>query len=198
MLALFGLLAHAVGEGKTQRFDDSIRNAIHQAAASRITIAMRRITSLGAPLVLVPGSVVAAVLFALRARMREAVLFVVAMVGGELLESLLKLVFRRARPTPFFDLPPPSSYSFPSGHALVSVCFYGALAALVAPRLRSRSARIAVWTSAAIVILAVGLSRIYLGVHHASDVLAGYAAACVWVIAVGWADLILLGRRRTL
>ncbi|HMC29816.1 MAG TPA: phosphatase PAP2 family protein, partial [Candidatus Angelobacter sp.] len=78
----------------------------------------------------------------------------------------------------------PNSYSFPSGHALTSLCFYGVMAGLLSARIKSLPWRIALWTAAVLLIIAIGLSRIYLGVHYPSDVLAGYLAATVWVSAV--------------
>lgn len=107
-----------------------------------------------------------------------------------------KLSFQRPRPVPFFDTPLPSSYSFPSGHALFSFCFYGMLAAIITARLHSRSARTVIWLLAGVLVALIGLSRIYLGVHYPSDVLAGYAAALVWVVAVAFGDHMLSRRRR--
>jgi undecaprenyl-diphosphatase len=96
----------------------------------------------------------------------------------------LKLIFRRARPEAFFGYAEPITYSFPSGHSIVSACFYGVLAAILTARMKSRARRIAIWMAAALLAFLIGLSRIYLGVHYPSDVLAGYAAAVIWVVAV--------------
>jgi len=85
---------------------------------------------------------------------------------------------------PFFDLATPASFSFPSGHALFSFCFFAGIAALLSPRLSSQRAKLGLWSIAIALILGIGLSRIYLGVHYPSDVLAGYAAGIVWVATV--------------
>jgi undecaprenyl-diphosphatase len=82
----------------------------------------------------------------------------------------------------------PASYSFPSGHSLAAFCFYGALAALLTARLRSRWLSALVWASAVVIIVAVGFSRLYLGVHYLSDIVGGYATGFVWVLTVASAD----------
>ena len=71
--------------------------------------------------------------------------------------------------------------AFPSGHALVSFCFYGVLAGMLNLQLKTQWQRIGVWIVAGTIVVLIGLSRIYLGVHWPSDVLAGYAAAIVWM-----------------
>ena len=116
-------------------------------------------------------------------RKTAAALFVVAVAGGEALLGALKLVFHRPRPPVFFGLEEPASYSFPSGHAMLSVCFFGMAAAIVTARSGTRH-RAWIWTGAAAASLLIGISRIYLGMHYPSDVLAGYAAAVIWVAAV--------------
>jgi undecaprenyl-diphosphatase len=188
VIVLFAALASQVTEGETQQFDDAFRMAVHGLSSPRATSVLHAITQLGSPAVLIPLTVVAAWVFLELRRIRGAILLSATMVGVTLLNWVLKLAFQRARPAPFFDLTMPASYSFPSGHALSSFCFYAALAALITVRLRSRPLRVAVWAAAALVIAAVGFSRIYLGVHYISDVVAGYAAGFVWVLTVASAD----------
>jgi undecaprenyl-diphosphatase len=89
----------------------------------------------------------------------------------------------------------PSSYSFPSGHALGSLCFYGILASVLSDRMRPGKQKFFVWLAAAFLVAMIGLSRIYLGVHYPSDVIAGYLAGAVWVTAVTVVDELLLDRR---
>jgi undecaprenyl-diphosphatase len=188
VLLLFASLASEVREGETQHFDESIRFAVHGLSSPPVTAIVIAATQLGSPAIVLPGTLIASFVFLRLRRVRAAILLLVTMLGAGLLNWLLKLLFQRTRPVPFFGLATPSSYSFPSGHALASFCFYGALAALVTARLRSRWLRAAVWAAAVIVIAAVGFTRIYLGVHYASDVIAGYAAAFVWVLTVASAD----------
>ncbi len=115
-------------------------------------------------------------------RPRAAALLAITMAGVASLDLVLKHAFHRVRPVAFFGTSP-SSYSFPSGHALGSLCFYGALAAILSTRVAGRRARLCIWTIAILLVGMIGFSRVYLGVHYPSDVIAGYCAAIVWV---GW------------
>ena len=118
---------------------------------------------------------------------RTAALLAITMLGVAVLDVALKHAFHRPRPVAFFG-PTPSSYSFPSGHALGSLCFYGILAAILPGRARGRGAKFCIWVATVLLVGMIGLSRIYLGVHYPSDVIAGYCAAAVWVGAVGFLD----------
>ncbi|MCL5742722.1 MAG: phosphatase PAP2 family protein, partial [Acidobacteria bacterium] len=111
---------------------------------------------------------------------RSAGLLAVAALGALVMAQALKIAFHRARPEPFFGLSAPLDYSFPSGHATVSCCFYGALAAIVCSGVRSRVAKAGIWSAAAVLTGVIGFSRVYLGIHYPSDILAGYAAAVIW------------------
>jgi undecaprenyl-diphosphatase len=119
---------------------------------------------------------------------RGAIIFTITTIGASLLLVSLKLAFRRARPEPFFDTILPASYSFPSGHSLASFCFYGALAAIITVRIEKLWLKTLVWLAAAILISLIGISRIYLGVHYPSDVLAGFAVGLIWVITIAVGD----------
>lgn len=182
------MLAEDVLEGETMAFDGAVRSFVQQLASPDLTSAMRFATMLGSTQTLVVLGLCACVLFFAAGWRRDAVLFVVTMAGASALNFALKLSFGRARPETFFDTPLPPSYSFPSGHALLSLCFYGALAVAVVPRLRHKSAHVATWALAGLLAALIGFSRIYLGVHYPSDVVAGYATALVWVILVALAD----------
>jgi undecaprenyl-diphosphatase len=157
---------------------------------------MRGISFLGSTLFLTIATGVVIVAFALRKWGREAKLFALTMIGASLLNICLKLAFKRARPVPFFDLLPPETYSFPSGHALTSCCFFGALAAFLTARMKNRRARIVVWIVCATMFLLIGFSRIYLGVHFTTDVIAGFAAALIWILVVRFVELQLRRRRK--
>ena len=194
-LALFSWLGHEILTDVTLRLDDKIRLAVHSFASPRLTTIMEALSLYGGPVGLVPLGIVLAAIFLFKRWHRGALLVVVTMAGAGLLDALLKQSFRRVRPAAFFDYPLPTSASFPSGHAFFAASFFGGLAVLAAARVRNPLLQALIWTGAAVLILLVGLSRVYLGVHYPSDVLAGYAAATVWVAAVAFGDRIVRYRR---
>lgn len=193
-LTLFSWLADEVFEGDTALFDARVRNWVHGFASPTLTTAMRVVSIIGYQGLIAAFVVALAVFLWLRWR-RAALWLVLTIAGALLLDLALKNTFHRPRPQPFFGdvLHDPS---FPSGHALFSFCFYGVMAGLLSARLRSRWLKVLVWTLAAALIAAIGLSRIYLGVHYPSDVLAGYLAAALWVSSLVAADRWHRGRNR--
>lgn len=112
---------------------------------------------------------------------REAVTLAVCLGGASTLNWLLKHLFERARPD-LFKVISAAGYSFPSGHAMVSLCFYGMAAYLLCRRIRSLPAQILVYSFTAVLVSVIGFSRIYLGVHYPSDVLGGYFAGGTWLV----------------
>jgi undecaprenyl-diphosphatase len=188
VLVFLSWLAEEVMEGDTRLFDEAVRAAVNGHAGPWLTGAMLVVTYFGSTIVISPLSVCAVVALYLMKRRRAALLLGVTMVGAAVLNATLKLSFHRARPDPFFDIVAPTSYSFPSGHALFSFCLFGTLAAVISRRAHGTGTRVAVWVAAALIVMLVGFSRIYLGVHYPSDVLAGYAAAFVWVSSVALVD----------
>ena len=116
----------------------------------------------------------------------SAVLLPVATIGGMVLTTVLKAVFERDRPELFDSGYTASFYSFPSGHATIAVGFYGMLTFLVAMRLRGLR-RWMVVALGTLLVLLIGFSRLYLGVHYPTDVLAGYLAAPLWISAIALA-----------
>lgn len=198
MLLFFAWLAEEVLEGDTRAFDESVRAGIYAIANPSLTALMRGVTTLGSTTFLIALGVCVVLAFVFAGWRRAVALFSTTMAGAIILNAALKLSFYRVRPAPFFDTPLPISYSFPSGHALFSLCFYGVLAWLITARLRGRGAQTLIWSLAVTLVSLIGLSRIYLGVHYPSDVLAGYAAAVVWIATVMLVDYLFKYRGRGL
>ena len=195
-LVFLGWLADEVLDGETRQFDDATRAAVHTLASPSLTLLMRGISFLGSSQFLTVATILAIVWFAWRKWGREAKLFALTMIGASALNITLKLAFKRPRPVPFFDLTAPESYSFPSGHSLASCCFFAGLAAILSGRIRRRRPRTIMWTIAIVMFLLIGLSRIYLGVHYTTDVIAGFAAASIWILVVRYVEMLLARRKQ--
>jgi undecaprenyl-diphosphatase len=101
--------------------------------------------------------------------------------GGQLLVALMKLLFNRERPRPFFPELAPESYSFPSGHAFSVLVLAALLVYFLLGTVRNWQFRLRLITAASFAALLIGLSRCYLGVHWLSDVLAGFLLAVIWL-----------------
>jgi undecaprenyl-diphosphatase len=192
-LFLFAWIGDGVAHQRTMGLDLAIRSQVHAYTSPGLTRAMIAISFIGG------DGLAAAIVISLIAfrwlRWRRALLWMfVTILGALVLDLSLKYAFHRPRPVPFFtDLP--RTYSFPSGHSLFSFCFYGVLAGLLTRRISSRIGRILIWTFAALLVAAIGLSRIYLGVHYPSDVIAGYLAASLWVSTLVALDRVRLQRK---
>lgn len=195
-LVLFTWLGREVLEGEVLVFDERIRALVHGQASPRLTAVMRAASFYGGPGVLVPAGVAAGVAFAVKGWHRGALLAVVTLAGAGLLNALLKFSFARVRPESFFDYPLPGSPSFPSGHALYAASVFGGLAVLLTARIGSFPLQLGIWFVSISLILLVGMSRVYLGVHYPSDVLAGYAIGVIWVTTVAFGDRLARHRRR--
>jgi membrane-associated phospholipid phosphatase len=193
-LLLFAWLADVVLSESVVRSDENIRACIHQFASPTLTRAMRFVTNFGDWQIVLFGTVVLLLLLLYFRAFNYMKMVAVTMTGGGILDGVLKDTFHRARPDAFF-IARPTTYSFPSGHALISLCFYGLLAGIISLQWRKRWQRVLTWVLAACAIGTIGFSRIYLGVHWPSDVLAGYLAALMWMGAVRFVAVKLDERR---
>lgn len=186
---IFMKLGSEVLEGEPIAIDRWLMLALREPADPAVPIgpdwvrqAMTDLTALGGGTVLTLATVAAAgYLFV--ARRFAMGLFVGAAVGtGALAASLLKLLFERARPDLVAHLVPVSSPSFPSGHAMNSAIVYLTLAALLARTEKDVAPRAYVMALALVLTLGIGVSRVYLGVHWPSDVVAGWCVGGAWAI----------------
>jgi membrane-associated phospholipid phosphatase len=180
LFALFAILAEQVVLDGRNWLDRTISMELRQFATSDRTEAVRAVTELGSSwfAAIVCGGILLWLVWQRRFSTAVAIggIFFVAKV----LETGLKLTFERARPSVVPHLQDAGGYSFPSGHTMTAVITYGLLAAVLVSQLGGR-ARYVPPVIAAIIILAVGFSRVYLGVHYLTDVLAGtlVAGACL-------------------
>lgn len=176
----FAVLASEVREGETQAFDESVIRWMGAHQSPTLDAIMVEITALGTGTVVLMIVVVAAIFLTLSERKYSAILLLVAAGGGLLLNGVLKLGFNRPRPSIFLPSVHAVSSSFPSGHAMSSAIVYGTVAYLAARLYRRRWARGVVMTFAFVVIVLISFSRMYLGVHYPSDVVAGVLIGLAW------------------
>ena len=168
--------------------------AAHRTGA--LTAVMRAASTVGGPVVLGAVTVAAGVVLGIIWRSRWPVLVAgVTVAGNGVLTLALKQAVARPRPPLSGALAAADGYAFPSGHAATAAAAFGVLALLCSAPLRGWAARVAVWAGAAVLAALVGISRIYLGVHWATDVLGGWAFGALWLAVVVTGSAVLGGGR---
>ncbi|MGY2048583.1 phosphatase PAP2 family protein [Methylobacterium sp. JK268] len=205
-VSLFGFgflkVAGEVSEGDTKAFDAKLLLALrhpgdlsHPIGPAWLPETMRDITAFGSVFGIVYVTVSVVIYIAVTRRGRAALFVAAAVGGGNLLSTLLKLYYQRPRP----DLVPHGmetfTASFPSGHATLSAVTYLTLAILLARISKGRRVKALVIALGVATTLLVGTSRVYLGVHWPSDVLAGWCVGAAWA-ALCWFVALQLQRRR--
>jgi len=182
---LFGAIAEDVvnRDAPLGTLDLDVAAWLHAHATPAMTSLMFILSDLGAPVSVIAITLLTAAVLATRRRWYRLVFLLLATVGGEVVNFLMKKAVHRQRP--FFEDPivTLTSFSFPSGHAMGSTVLYGALAAIMIWPMRQFRWRIATVCAAALLVALICFSRIYLGVHYLSDVVAGCLAGLVWLVS---------------
>jgi len=180
-LLVFGMLAGLVLSGQPIFLDNSAGTLLHGYSSPALDALMQLATFMGSWMAL-PVVVAAGLCWLIWRRCRwEARFLIMACGGGVALNELLKLLFQRPRPTLPWSVPT-SEYSFPSGHSMDSLVCYVGLAGVVWA-VGGRRIGIAAGLAASLLVVAIGASRVYLGYHYLSDVVGGFSAGLVWLIA---------------
>lgn len=189
-LWVFASIAEEVFEGESHRIDSAILLALREPGTNDpigpawFEYAISDLTALGGYAVLTLVVVLSGFYLILQRRAATAAMMIGAVVSGTILVSLFKTVFDRDRPDLVDHLTHATSSSFPSGHASAATLTYLTLGLLLASAQERRRARVFIITSALLIAVLVGFSRVYLGVHWPSDVVAGWGFGAAW--AVGW------------
>jgi undecaprenyl-diphosphatase len=144
--------------------------------------ALINITSLGSTTIITLVTVISVCYLLLANKFGTAFLVAVAIIGGSILEQVMKIGFNRARPTVVPQLVAEHSLSFPSGHAMLSAITYLTLGALLAHAQTQLRMKVFMLAAGVVLTLLIGFSRVYLGVHWPTDVLAGWAAGSAWAL----------------
>ncbi|MFJ7753571.1 phosphatase PAP2 family protein [Peribacillus muralis] len=182
----FSFMAFAVSANDYLKFDSEVISVVQGWESPILTGIMKFFTYIGST-----GSIIILSLFiliflykVLKHRL-ELVLFIAVMAGSPLLNALVKLCFQRTRPD-LHRLIEIGGYSFPSGHAMNAMSLYGILTFLLWRHIKVKWGRMLLIVMSTLMILTIGISRIYLGVHYPSDIIAGYLAGGFWIAMSIW------------
>jgi len=183
--AFGALLQDVLANDETALLDRPVQAFFLAHREAWLTHLMRAITDLGGADLLIPLVIGAGLLWRWRARSwRPLLLLACAYAGAYLLQISVKQLTHRPRPPAALTLEHFSGYAFPSGHATDAAAVYGMLAALLAAVTTRWSRKVTVWAVAAVLVLLVGFSRVYLGGHWLTDVLGGFALGAAWLFAL--------------
>lgn len=193
VLFITAKIGSEIVEGDTLSFDRAIITALRQPGdldtpigPRWLTLMMRDMTALGGVVVLTLITVIIAGYLVVLRRRATALFVIAAAVSGSLLGTLLKGLFQRPRPDVVAHLVDVSTTSFPSGHAMNSAIIYLTLGGLLARTHADRRIRIYIMTVAILLTLIIGSSRVFLGVHWPTDVLAGWTVGAMWALLCSW------------
>jgi undecaprenyl-diphosphatase len=176
----FAALVGEIHEKETFAFDAPILEMLHGLATPTLDRFFVAVTNLGYLWGVLPADVLVLLWLALHRRFRDGLFFGLSVGGSLILNFSAKNYFLRARPDLWLSLTPETTYSFPSGHAMGSATLCMALVLLCWPT----RGRWPVLIASVVFVLLVGTSRVYLGVHYPSDILAGWTASIAWVFGV--------------
>lgn len=179
---LFGLIAwNVVSAGALTDLDIQIAQWLHARNTPALTQCLLILTNLHDPLVISPVAALITCILIWKKQWYATMVVVFVVQGGMLLNLLLKHLFQRARPSFENPLITLTTYSFPSGHVVASTVFYGALAVLLISRKHSPVRPVYLLLIALVMIMSVAFSRLYLGAHYLSDVVAGFLVGVAWL-----------------
>ncbi len=187
-VTFYVMMDYVVMDSELSGYDRLIVDGASQLASPLMILCMLWITTLGSPYLVLGTSAILFISFTLGRRYRSALLFLLSPGGGLFLTGVMKDLMDRARPMISHPIYQETGYSFPSGHATVAVCFYGLLIYWIissAGRPLGLQKRMLVG-ALFLLILAIGVSRVYLGVHFPSDVLGGFYLGLFWLSFCLW------------
>ncbi len=180
-MVFFADLAEDVQENdRIVEFDSALAEELYSRATPGSVRFFQFISFLGSPFIPVIG-VLMGIVLARRREWTRLTLWITAVAVGELLNLILKQIFARARPVFASPLAVAQFFSFPSGHAMMSIITYGMMAYLLWRMVKNHRLRILIVFTTVLLVAVIGISRLYLGVHYFSDVVGGFAAGAAWL-----------------
>jgi membrane-associated phospholipid phosphatase len=179
ILSVLAWLCTEVWEQEAFSLDRSLLLWIHQFANPQLDSVMLFVTALGDPGMVITVFISTIVWLGMKRRYADGIRFSIACGGGLLINQVMKLFFAKPRPELWARLISEHSFSFPSGHAVGSMVVYGFIAYILAKDVPVY--RRYIYAIASILIIAIGSSRLYLGVHYPTDIIAGYGVGILWL-----------------
>jgi undecaprenyl-diphosphatase len=184
-LLVFFYITDEIIEDRNNAFDNAAFAFIHPFINASNTTFMRIVTVFGSHIFLIPANIILALIFLFKKHRWYSLRVPVVSLGSFLVMSSLKLLFSRPRPDdPVYQAA--MGFSYPSGHAMSAMTFFGLLIFLVWNRVHQRKVRALLIIFLVVFILLIGFSRVYLRVHYASDVLAGFSMGVIWLVISLW------------
>ena len=179
-LWLFSAIADEILDKESFTFDKEILLTLRELHTPVLDKVMLGFTFLGEPVILLIVCLVIGTWLLIRGQRSQATILIIAAGGAVALNNLLKVLFGRARPMLWERVVDVGQYSFPSGHAMISMVIFGTIGYLLSSKFPLW--RIGIISLTILLVTGIGLSRLYLGVHWPTDIVAGYAAGLVWLI----------------
>lgn len=191
LLYLFSELTEDLLRNEFTNFDNNFELWVHGFANPVFDLVFNFFTTLGGVLGISILTVISFAVLCWKRHFYSAIILILAIGGGLLINVVLKELFRRPRPDLWEStFARPTSFSFPSGHSTLSLCFFGVMIWIVFHLLKSRRLKIGLAILLVFTILMIGLSRIYFGVHYPTDVIGGYLSGGFWLLLLVSGDAI--------
>ncbi|MDQ0199665.1 phosphatase PAP2 family protein [Neobacillus ginsengisoli] len=182
----FSFISLLISDHKIISFDSKIIASIQGQESPMLTNVMKFFTFIGsAPFVIILSLLLLFFLYKVLHHRLELILFIATIAGSSVINQVLKSIFHRVRPN-LHRLIDVSGYSFPSGHAMNAFTVYVILSFLLWRHIPGKLGRSILVFLSILMILAIGISRIYLGVHYPSDIIGGYFASGFWLVIAIW------------
>ena len=181
LVGIFYIISRQISSKDILTFDENIISFVQKYISEDVTIWVLRLTDLGSIHFIVPAIIVVSLLLLWRKKYALVIFILSANVFGGILNKSLKWFFKRERP----DILPvimEKGYSFPSGHSMGSLILYGSIAYILIHLVHSRWGKVMSILVAGFLILAIGISRIYLGVHYPTDIVGGYSIGTAFLL----------------
>lgn len=178
LVTIFLIIAYSLNIGEIHKFDNLIYSNISKIITPSLTNIVKIITEIGGPIVIILTTILL-MIFIKNKNYKKYILInlLIIFIGNQLLKNM----FNRERPN-INKLVEENGYSFPSGHSMVSTAFYGFLIYLIYKHVKNKKQRNILIFLLSMLVVLIGLSRIYLGVHYASDVIGGIVISIAYLI----------------